>query len=153
MLFDPMTIALCGFGLNLLMALVLIAEKLFGGGNALASKFANLKEDTNTKITAIRTEFIELNNIHATNARVGFEAITANIHSLQLGFSDFRAMMAETYMRRESFYKAAERIELAFDKKNSELKVDMKDGFARLEKQIDDVTQIIEENRKATIRA
>lgn len=146
-------IAVGALAVSILSSAATFAEKLWGGGNALANKFANLKQETTASIADIRDEFVLKTGQHADNARIGFDAITANIHTLQLGFSDFRAFMAENYMRRDSYYKAAEKIETTFEKKHDELKMDMKDGFKRLEQMIDDVTQIIEANRKSSQQA
>lgn len=151
MQFDPMTIALCGFGLNLLMATVLIAEKLFGGGNALANKFNKLERDTNAAITKLKDEHqFKLDN-YAENTRVATDSIKTNLHLLEKGILEFRLEISQKlqeYMRRDSFYKVTDDLKRDFKEANTEIKTDMKDGFKRIEETLGEMTQAIEAARK-----
>jgi uncharacterized coiled-coil DUF342 family protein len=142
---DSSTIALIFTGISLA---VVLGKDLFGGGSKLASRFGALEKDTTEKYNALRFEFVEKNATAASNSKVGFEAITANIHSLQLGFSDFRAQMAENYMRRDSFYKATDDLKRDFNDKHSELKADVHRGFEEMKEQMNHLAQSIEEGRK-----
>lgn len=144
---DNATIAVIFTGIGLA---VMLAEKLFGGGNKLAAKFSALEKETTAAITAMRFEFIEKNSTAASNSKVGFEAITANIHQLQLGFAEFRSFMAENYMRRDSYYKATDELKRDFNDKHSELKADVHRGFEEMKEQMSDLAQSIEAGRKHT---
>lgn len=142
---DNSTIAVLLTGIGLV---VVLAKDLFNGGNKLASAFSLLKEKTTKDITDLRLEFLEKIELRDTNAKVGFEAITANIHALQMGLLEFRAKMAEEYMRRDSYYKASEELKKDFKDKHDDLKAATQEGFKRLEDQIGAVSQAIEAGRK-----
>ncbi len=142
---DNSTIAVIFTGIGLL---VMLAEKIFGSGGKLTSKFATLEKETTAEIHTLRMEFIEKSDRNNANSKVGFDAITANIHALQLGFSEFRATMAENYMRRDSFYKATDELKRDFSEKHNELKADVRQGFEETREQLDAMAQVIEANRK-----
>jgi uncharacterized coiled-coil DUF342 family protein len=143
---DTATIALIFTGISLA---VVLGKDLFGGGSKLASKFAALEKETTSSINAMRFEFIEKSSTAASNSKVGFEAITANIHALQLSSMEFRAMMAEQYMRRDSFYKATDELKRDFNDKHNDMKADMHRGFEEMKEQMNHLAQSIEEGRKS----
>ncbi len=96
-------IALAFSGVTLL---ILVGEKLFGGGNALANKFHKLETDTAKDIERVRNELNEKIDEYEKVSTVGFEAIRANIHAMQLGLLEFRAKMAEDlhfYIRKDDY--------------------------------------------------
>jgi hypothetical protein len=127
----------------------MIIEKTFGGGNKLANEFHKLDKRITNDVTSLRNEFLQHIDLNNTNYRVGLDAITANIHALQLGLLEFRAKMAEDYMRRDSYHKASDELKRDFKEANQDLKTDMQDGLERIEKQLDAMAQAIEEGRKA----
>lgn len=102
---------------SVLSSLFVVAEKIFGGGNALASKFHALDKDTGTAVAVVRNELnarIErcetgLNtkiDEYEKVATVGFEAIKSNIHAMQLGLLEFRAKISEDlhlYIRKDDY--------------------------------------------------
>src|SRR6266705_2248503 len=83
--------------------LVLIGEKLFSGGNKLASMFAKLDKETTAAITSMRTELTGRIDNYEDNYRIGLDAIKANIHAMQIGLLEFRAKMAEEYMHKGDY--------------------------------------------------
>jgi hypothetical protein len=85
---------------SILTLLVIVVEKVFGGGNALASKFAKLDKSTDERITALRLELSTKVDEYEDNYAVGLDTIKANIHAMQIGLLEFRAKMAEEYMRK-----------------------------------------------------
>lgn len=85
-------IAIAFSGITLL---VLVGEKLFGGGNALAAKFHTLDKETTAAIERVRIEFNTKLDEYEKVSTVGFEAIRANIHAMQIAVLEFRAKMAE----------------------------------------------------------
>lgn len=143
-------IALVALGLTIASSLATLGEKLFGGGNKLASKFASLERNTTTEINSLRMEFVTSRETSDANSRVGMDAITANIHRMELGLLEFRAKMAEDYMRRDSYYKASEELKRDFKEKHDDLKHEMHQGFADLKDQVGAVAQSIEAGRKQT---
>lgn len=154
------TIALIALAITIIGNLAVLGEKLFGGGNKLANKFAALElkhvsdialiEATHTKeLSTLRNEFMGRCELSDSNTRMGITTITNNIHLLEKGLLEFRAMMGENYMRRDSFYKAADEIKTNFKELNNATRDEMKSGFERVEKTLDELGQSIEANRKA----
>ncbi|MCK1422405.1 hypothetical protein IVB15_09205 [Bradyrhizobium sp. 182] len=78
--------------------LILIGEKLFGGGKRLPAMFAKLDKDTTAAIDKIKTELTGRIDEYEDNYRVGLDAIRANIHAMQIGLLNFRAKVAEEYL-------------------------------------------------------
>jgi hypothetical protein len=60
-----------------------------------------------------------------------------------------RAITAETYMRRDSYYKAAEEFKRDVREAHDDLKKEMHNGFEQIRDQVNAVSMSIEENRKA----
>lgn len=106
--------------------LVMVGEKLWGGGNKLAAMFAKLDKDTTTEIAKLKAELTQRIDEYEDNYSVGLEAIKANIHAMQIGLLEFRAKMAEEYMPKGD-YGAGVR----------EIKDNMRDGFNRLEQRLE----------------
>jgi hypothetical protein len=144
------TIALLALGVSIVVSLLGFGEKLFGGGNKLAAKFAQLDKDKTAEITDLRLEFIGKIEIRDNNARIGFEAVTANMHIIKEALLENRAQMAENYMRRDSYYKASEELKRDFKEKHDDLKHEVHQGFAELKDQIGAVAQSIEAGRKSS---
>ena len=67
-----------------LMLVVVVVEKIFGGGNGLANRFAKLKDDTSKDIMDLRRDLTNRVDLYEDNFKVGLDAITSNIHALQL---------------------------------------------------------------------
>lgn len=165
---DNSTIALIISGIGLL---VVLAKDLFNGGNKLSARFTEMekalteqirlmtsanaaeivkfKDKHDGEIQRIRTDFLQRNETYEDNNRIGFEAITANIHALQLGFSEFRASMAENYMRRDSYYKATDELKRDMKDENIAVRKEMKDGFDRMERTLGEMAQANELARKS----
>ena len=141
-------IAVCFAGLTFVANIV---EKIFGGSAKLASNFHLLDKATTTQIQQLRDEFLSRVLSNSDNARVGFEAITSNIHMIQLGHAEFRAKMAEelnNYMKIRTFDDIKAELKREFNEKHNDLKADMHDGFDRLEKSVEAVSMAIESARK-----
>ena len=120
------TVAIIAVILSAITMLVMVGEKLFGGGNKLASMFATLKQDTTAEIAAMKTDLTRRIDEYESNYRVGIDAMRANIHAMQIGLLEFRAKMAEEYMPKGDYGTGVK-----------EIKNDMRDGFNRLEQRLD----------------
>lgn len=118
-------ICACFTGVGLL---ILVVEKLWGGGNALAGKFHELDKDTTIAIADLRKELMARIEGHESNYTVGAEAIRANIHALQLGLLEFRAKMAEEYIRQGGL---------------DDIKDDMRRGFGDVNKRMSELQDMI----------
>lgn len=165
---DNSTIAVILTGVGLVVVLV---KDIFSGSSKLTAKFYeakeatrlevdklketysveinNLKERYSVEISRIRTDFLQRSETNESNSRVGNEAIVSNIHALREGLLEFRAKMAEEYMRNEHYNKATDELKRDFKEQKEELKSDMKDGFDRVEKTLGEMAQAIELARKS----
>lgn len=128
--------------------LYVIAKDLFYGGNALANRFAKLKEETDNKLELARIDYQTRLDEYANNTRVVTNQILTNIALLEKGIMEFRLNMSENYMKRDSYYRASEELKRDYKEKNEELKSDMKEGFSRVERALSDMSQAIEAARK-----
>jgi hypothetical protein len=124
-------------GISLITLLVLIGEKLFGGGNALAQKFADLDRNTSNNVATAeremrqRTEKLEREltarvDSYEDNYSVGAEALRSNIHAMQIALLEFRAKMAEEYMPKKEYFAAT-----------GEIKAQIQQSFAKLESRLE----------------
>lgn len=121
-------------------------EKLFGGGNALAAKFHSLDKETvaatsllrtemNNKIDGVRVELSNRIDEYEKVGTVGFEAIKANIHAMQIGLLEFRASMAESlhsYIRKDDYNTGI-----------SDIRRDMHDGFRRVDVRLGEIQDLV----------
>lgn len=114
---DNSTIAILISGAGLV---VIVAERLWGGGNGLAMRFSALKETVNGDIAKLRSEMTDRIDSYDGQVSTTVATLQANIHRMELAAMEFRAVSAETYMRRDNYYKAAEEmkrdVSIAFDK-------------------------------------
>lgn len=108
--------------------LVLVGEKLFGGGNALAGKFHRLDKETTAAIALVRNELNAKIDEHEDNYKIGADAVTANIHALQMGLLEFRAKMAEQYVAKGGL---------------DDIKADMRRGFDDVNRRMSELQDMI----------
>jgi hypothetical protein len=115
--------------------LVLVVEKIFGGGNALAAKFHKLDKDTTEAIAQVRRELDSKIDEYEKVATVGFEAIRANIHAMQIGLLEFRAKIAEelhAYIRKDDYNAGI-----------NEVKRDVQHGFRSVDDRLGQLQDLI----------
>lgn len=123
--------ALC---VSLVMLLMTGGIHIFGGGRGLSDRFGKLEKAIHSEISELRKEIGEKQSRSETNVGDALNGIRQRMHDLELAAERQRANGAETYMRRDSYYKASE-----------ELKKDMNAGFDRLERRLDRVDEKIDE--------
>jgi hypothetical protein len=109
---------------------VLVADKLFGGGRSLAREFAKLEKHMVDSIAAVRQEMQEKREMAIVQTGDAMTGMRTQMHQQENKHLEFRAMVAETYMRRDSYYKASE-----------ELKGEMNRGFEKLDKRLERIEQ------------
>jgi hypothetical protein len=125
-------IAIAFSGITLL---VLVGEKLFGGGNALAGKFHALEKETTVALALVRNELNEKIDEYERVSGTGFEAIKANIHAMQLGLLEFRAKMSEdlhSYIRKDDYNAGV-----------ADIKRDVQTGFSRVDERLGQLQDLI----------
>lgn len=108
--------------------LIVVVEKLFGGGNALAAKFHALDIATTQAREALRRDLMARIDAQEDNYRLGVDALTANIHALREGVLELRAKMAEEYVRTGGL---------------DEIKSDMHRGFDNVNKRMSELQDMI----------
>lgn len=104
-------------------------------------------------ITSVRTELVEKITTQHANFSGVIVSIGDRIHQLELKAMESRAIMGETYMRRDNYYKAAEEFKRDVKEAHDDLKQEMHAGFDELKEQITAVSMTIEENRKQDRRS
>ena len=115
--------------------LVLVGEKMFGGGNALAAKFHTLDKETTEAIAQVRKELNLRIDEYERVATVGFEAVRANIHAMQIGLLEFRAKIAEelhAYIRKDDYNAGI-----------NEVKRDVQHGFRSVDDRLGQLQDLI----------
>lgn len=119
-------LAVIAVSLSAITLIVMVGEKLWGGGNRLAGMFAKLDKDTTAAVATLRADLTARIDTYEDNYRVGLDAIRANIHAMQIGLLEFRAKMAEEYMHKGDYSTGV-----------AEIKSDMRQGFARIEQRLE----------------
>lgn len=112
-----------------------IIDRIWGGASGLASKFAKLEKDLIESIASLRKDLIEKHDNTSGNVGEAMRGLTQRMHELELGQAKFHAYIGENYMRRDSYYKAME-----------ETKTEMRTGFDKLGKQVDDIRKEVVAN-------
>jgi hypothetical protein len=115
--------------------LILVGEKLFGGGNALAAKFHALDKDTAEAIAVVRRELSAQVDEYEKISTVGFEAIRANIHAMQIGLLEFRAKISDdlhSYIRKDDYNAGV-----------SDIKRDVQNGFRSVDDRLGQLQDLI----------
>lgn len=139
------TIAVFFAGLTFLGNLL---KDVFGGSKNLTQQFYQLELKTDAAIQKLKDEFNTRVALGVENSRIGFDAITSNIHELRLANANFRADVSNEYIKWRDFEKLSGQLKAEFTEKHTDLKKDMHDGFDRLESAIEAVTLSVESARR-----
>jgi hypothetical protein len=100
-----------------------LGMSIFGGGRGLSDRFA--KQPTDTAVAKLREEIHEKQDRSENSVGDALRAMREHTHSIEKAALEFRAVAAETYMRRDSYYKASE-----------DLKRDVNSGFEKIEQRL-----------------
>jgi len=99
-------------------------------------------------LTAVRNDLLARLEMQSTNIGNVIANVGDRIHQLELKSMEFRAIAAETYMRRDAYHKATDEFKRDVRDAHDDLKSEMHAGFNRLEEQVSAVSTSIELNRK-----
>jgi len=99
---------------------------VFGGGRGLSDRFAAVERDLKTEIAKLRAEISEKQDRSENNVGDALRAMREHTHSIEKAALEFRAVAAETYMRRDSYHKASD-----------ELKREVGAGLDKIEKRLE----------------
>jgi hypothetical protein len=129
---------IAGMTVQCAMLAVALFKLVWGGATSHAESIAGVRNDFLVRLEAHSSN---LGNISAN--------ISDRIHQLELAAMETRAITAETYMRRDSYYKAAEEFKRDVREAHDDLKKEMHVGFEQIRDQVNAVSMSLEENRKA----
>lgn len=101
-------------------------DRIWGVGNRAATSQTDLKTYVNTEISALRRDVFLKHDTSEGNVGTALQALKDMAHKAELDAMEFRAVSAETYMRRDSYYKAM-----------GELKSDVNAAFEKLDKRLE----------------
>ncbi|MGZ5988117.1 MAG: hypothetical protein ACXWLZ_03595 [Rhizomicrobium sp.] len=122
---DSNTIAILALCLSGILFAFNVFDRIWGGGSKAATAQAAIKEYVNTAIAELRKDVFLRHDTSEGNVGQSLVALKDMAHQMQLDAVTFRAMSAETYMRRDSYYKAM-----------SELKADVNSAFDKLDSRL-----------------
>ena len=117
---------------------VILFKLVWGGATSHHESIALVRNDLMLRIEA------QSSNIGNVTAN-----ISDRIHQIELAIAKTRGDVAETYMRRDSYYKAAEEFKRDVKDAHDDLKKEMHAGFEQIRDQVNAVSMSLEENRKA----
>jgi hypothetical protein len=121
--------------ISALTLIVLVAEKIFGGGNALANKFHGLEKETNVSITELRREMASKVDNYENQSSVGFESLRSGITEMKMALLEFRATVSENlhaYIRKDDYNAGI-----------SEVKRDVAQGFRSMDERMGQLQDLI----------
>lgn len=101
-------------------------DRIRGGASREATSQASMKDYVNIEVAALRKDVFLKHDDTAGNVGQAIVALKDMAHQMQLDAVTFRAMSAETYMRRDSYYKAM-----------GELKTDVNKAFDKLDERLE----------------
>jgi hypothetical protein len=101
-------------------------DRIWGGGSRTATAQAAIKEYVKDAIAELRKDVFLKHDTSEGNVGQAIQSIKDASHKMQLEAMEFRAVAAETYMRRDSYYKAM-----------GELKADVNLAFEKLDKRLE----------------
>lgn len=129
------TLPYMAIAVSALTLIVMVAEKIWGGGNALAAKFHKLDKETTAAIALVRNECMTKIEEYEKVPALGFEAARANIHAMQLGLLEFRAKTSEDlhlYIRKDDYNAGV-----------GDVKREMQAGFTRVDERLGELQDLI----------
>lgn len=133
-----MDFALISSGMSVLAVIVSLGTVIFGSGRGLSDRFSSLQNSISDSIDKLRQD-IELKQDKTESTLIStINNLNDKLHMVEKANLEFRSTVAETYMRRESFYKATEKMErdvtVAFEKVERRLdRMEVKFDAARKE--------------------
>lgn len=122
-------------GISAITLAVLVVEKVFGGGNALANKFHVLEKDTAIAIAELRREMDGRVDNYVQQSTVGFESMKSGIVEMKIALLEFRATVSEnlhSYIRKDEYNSGI-----------GEIKTDVQNGFRSMENRMGQLQDLI----------
>lgn len=134
---DHDTIAIIAICISAALFAFQIFDRIWGAGSRAANTQTTLKEYVNMAVADLRKDVFLKHDETAGNVGQSLVALKDMAHRAEIEAITFRAMSAETYMRRDSYYKAM-----------GELKTDVKDAFDKIDSRLARMEDTIAKNRR-----
>jgi hypothetical protein len=134
---DANTIAFCALAVAAINFGMAMFDRVWGSGNKVATSKATMEKYVDTEVEKLRGEVFLKHDNSAGNVGQALVSVKDIVHSMQLEAANFRTFVAETYMRRDSYYKASE-----------DLKRDVNTAFEKIDKRLERMEDTMAENRK-----
>jgi exonuclease VII large subunit len=132
-----MDYAVAALIISLLTLAMNIGLAVFGGGRGLSDRFGAMAKSVTADIAELRKEVNEKQDRSENNVGDALRGMREHIHTIEKAVLEFRVLAAETFMRRDSYYKASD-----------ELKREVNSGFEKMEKRLERMEGKIDYDRK-----
>ncbi len=138
-----------GLFLNTIGMAVVLFKLVWGSAAGHHAQFSILEKAVSEEVRATRNDMLIKLELQSTNIGNVTANISDRIHQLELKAMEFRAIAAETYMRRDSYHKATDDFKRDIKEAHDDLKQEMDARFDEVKEQIGAVSMSIEANRQA----
>ncbi len=138
-----------GLAINTLGLAVVVFKLVWGSAAGHHAQFSILEKAVSEEVRATRNDLLVKLELQSTNIGNVTANMSDRIHQLELKAMEFRAIAAETYMRRDSYHKATDDFKRDIREAHDDLKQEMDARFDEVKEQIGAVSMSIEENRRA----
>lgn len=142
-------LTLGGLFVSTVVSLVTVIKVLWGGGASYQAQLGLLREASIANITSTRNDLLAKLELQSANIGNVTANISDRIHDIEIKTMEFRAIAAETYMRRDAYHKATDEFKRDVRDAHDDLKDQMNTSFAEVKEQINAVSMSIEANRQA----
>ena len=134
---------LAGFSVQTIMLGVTLFKFVWGSGAGLQAQFASITASSMAQVAQVRDEWQGKFDAHTANFGNVVANLNERIHAIELAAANMRADAAETYMRRDSYYKAADEFKRDVKEVHDDIKNEMNEGFLKLENQVAELTRLV----------
>jgi hypothetical protein len=126
------SVLIAGLFVNTLGLAVVLFKLVWGSSSSLQMQFNEISKEFSSKL-----------DVHVANFGNVIQNVMDRFHKIELAAMESRAVAAETYMRRDSYYKATDEFKRDVQAAHTDLKVEVREGFERLEAHVDDLAKSI----------
>ncbi len=141
-------VLVAGLVVNTLGLGIVLFKLVWGSGTNLQMQFASTAKEFFERIMVVRDEWSGKFDSHSSNFGQVVQNINDRMHQIELAAMESRAIAAETYMRRESYYRATEELKRDTQASHADLKKEMHAGFQKLETQVDELAKTVNTHQR-----
>ena len=136
-------VALALLFLNTVSLAVVLFKLVWGSSADLQTQFATLGREITAGHSNLRNEWQGKFDAHTSNFANVVSNLNDRVHAIELAAAKYRGDVAETYMRRDSYYRSTEEFKRDVRVAHDDLKKEMNEGFGKLETQVADLNRVI----------